>query len=317
MSPDDLMELQGMTEDTAAAILDWIDEDDLVRDLGAEKGYYGQLASPYEPRNGWIRSLLELELVAGVEAQDVRGEDWNLNGRLDPNEDDGDATWPPDDGDGRLDAGWSAVVTAESVDEGLGESGEARLDLVAADEGQLMARVDGIEPLQARVILDYARRDGTRVEDLIATPLQAIAQSVPGLGAPANAVPNLNGDQLQGLLDETTVNDPDGGPVPGRLNINAAARETLDYVTAIQPGLADQMIFTRDSRPNGYESLLDLLEVVPLGALPGLSLYIDVRSTSFVVSARGRDVGTGIEVDLVATIERTALPIVISELRVR
>ncbi len=317
MTLDDLMELPGMSEDMAAAILDWVDEDDLVRDLGAEKGYYGQLASPYEPRNGSIRTLLELELVAGVEAADVRGEDWNLNSRLDPNEDDGDATWPPDDADGELDAGWSAIITAGSVDEGLAVSGEPRLDLVAADEGQLMSRVDAIEPLQARVILDYARREGTRVEDLIATPLQAIAQSVPGLGAQPEAVPNLNGEQLQGLLDETTVIDPDGPPPPGRLNLNAADRETLEYLTAIQPGLADQLIFARDSRPDGFESLLDLLEVVPLGALPGLSRYIDVRSVSFVVSARGRDVGTGIEVDLVATIERTSLPIVISELRVR
>ena len=34
----------------------------------------------------------------------VRGEDWNLNGRLDPNEDDGDISYPPDNSDGKLDA---------------------------------------------------------------------------------------------------------------------------------------------------------------------------------------------------------------------
>ncbi|MEO1130202.1 MAG: hypothetical protein AAFX05_10925 [Planctomycetota bacterium] len=317
MSFDDLMELVGMTEDTAAAILDWIDEDDLVRDLGAEDGYYLQLPSPYEPRNGFIRSLLELELVAGVRSEDVRGEDWNLNGRLDPNENDGDTTWPPDDADGVLDAGWSEFITAESVDVGLGISGEERLLLLDADERQLQARVEGLDPLQARVILDYANREGARVEDLIGTPLVTIAQTVPGLGAPAQSVRELEEDQLQTLIDETTVRDPDDGPAPGRLNINTIEREVLDYVTSLSAGQADQLIFVRDSRPEGFVGLLDLLNIIDPGTLVELSRILDTRSNAFVVTARGRDINTGIEAEIIATIERTSLPIVITELTVR
>ena len=317
MTMDDLMELEGMSEDTAAAIGDWIDEDDLVRELGAEKGYYGQLPSPYEPRNGWIRSLRELELVAGVDAQYVRGEDWNLNGRLDPNEDDRDATWPPDDGDGELDAGWSAIITAESIDEGAAYSGGERLNLLFADERELLSRVEELEPLQARVIMDYANRPDVRLEDLISTPLSLVAASVVGLGAPPGAVTNLNGDQLAKLLEETTIFDPDEGPVPGRVNVNTVDRETLGYMTSVPAGLADQIVFVRDARPEGFVSLLDLLDVMGPQALTQLSIFLDVRSTAFVVSARGRDVNTGIEVDVVATIDRSTLPIVITELSVR
>lgn len=317
MTMEDLMELPNMSEDTAAAILDWIDEDNSVRELGAEKGYYAQLPSPYEPRNGWIRSLRELELIAGVRAEDVRGEDWNLNGRLDPNENDGTATWPDDNADGRLDAGWSQWITTESVDGGLAYSGRERLDLLLADERELLGRVEGLEPLQARVILDYVRREGSRIEDLISTPLQALATQVVGLGAPPQAVTNLDNDQLDALLSETTVYDPDEGPVPGRLNVNTADREVYDYITAIPSGLADQLVFLKDTRAEGFASLLDLLDVIPAPSLTQLSIFLDVRSTSFVVNARGRDVNTGIEVDLTATIERTGLPIVISELSVR
>ena len=317
MSQEDLMELPNMSEDMAAAVLDWIDEDDFVRELGAEKGYYSQLPSPYEPRNGPIRSLQELELVAGVRAEYVRGEDWNLNGRLDPNENDGDATWPNDNADGKLDAGWSEWITTESIDEGLAYSGEARLDLLTADERALLARVEELDPLQARVVVDYARRQGARLEDLISTPLAALATQVVGLGAPAASVANLDGDQLGKLLEETTLLDPKEGPVPGRLNVNTADREEYDYITAIPSGLADQIVFMRDSRPEGFTSLLDLLELVPPQTLTQLSIFLDVRSTSFVVSARGRDVNTGIEVDLVATIDRTHLPIEISEMSVR
>lgn len=317
MTQDDLMELPNMTEDMAAAILDWIDEDDSVRELGAEKGYYAQLPTPYEPRNGPIQSLRELELVAGVRPEYVRGEDWNLNGRLDPNENDGDATWPDDNADDKLDAGWSEWITTESVDEGIAYSGDARLNLLTADEKALLARLEELDPLQARVIIDYARRQGARLEDLISTPLVALATQVVGLGAPPTAVANLTGDQLGKLLEEATLYDPDDGPVPGRLNVNTADREEYKYIPEIPSGLADQIVFARDSRPEGFTSLLDLLDVVSPQTLTQLSIFLDVRSTSFVVSARGRDVNTGIEVDLVATIDRTGLPITISEMSVR
>src|SRR5690606_34114570 len=66
MTAESLMLLPYMTEDVADAILDWIDEDDDARPLGAEAGYYATLRNPYEPRNAPIRSLQELELIAGV-----------------------------------------------------------------------------------------------------------------------------------------------------------------------------------------------------------------------------------------------------------
>jgi DNA uptake protein ComE-like DNA-binding protein len=317
MSFDDLMELPGMSEDQADAILDWIDEDSIVRELGAEKGFYSQLPSPYEPRNGFIRSLAELELVAGVDPLDVRGEDWNLNGRLDPNENDGDASWPPDDQDDTLDAGWSEFLTTESVDISLAASGQPRLDLFDADERTLMQRVENLELLQARVIIDYARRDGVRLEDLISSPLQLLATTVPGLGAPPGAVVNMTPDQIADLLNETTILDPALGPIPGRVNINTVDRRTLDFVTAISAGLADQIIFARDSRPEGFVSIVDLLGIVPAPALTQLSFFIDVQSNAIVVSSRGRDVNTGIEVDMVATLHAGTLPITITELSVR
>jgi len=317
MSFDDLMELPNMSEDRADAILDWIDEDSIVRELGAEKGFYSQLPSPYEPRNGFIRSLPELELVAGIDPKDVRGEDWNLNGRLDPNENDGDASWPPDDEDDTLDAGWSEFITTESMDEGLALSGEQRLDLVEADERQLQLRVRDLDMLQARVVIDYAKRAGVRLEDLISTPLPMIAQSVAGLGAPPNSVPPLTADQVTDILNETTIADPGLGPIPGRVNINTVDRRTLDFITAISAGTADQLIFARDSRPEGFVSILDLIGTLPAIAVTQISFFLDVKSNALVVSSRGRDVNSGIEVDLVATIDSSARPIVISELSLR
>ncbi len=48
------------------AILDWRDEDDLVRIDSAEKDYYSALPKPYAPRNGDFKAPTELLKVRGI-----------------------------------------------------------------------------------------------------------------------------------------------------------------------------------------------------------------------------------------------------------
>lgn len=322
MTFDDLMLLPGMTEDAADAILDWIDADDDVTGLGAESGYYSTLPSPYEPRNAPLRSLMELDLVAGVDPLDVRGEDWNLNGRLDPNENDGDASWPPDNADGVLDAGWSAIVTTASVDWGLSASGQERLNLRMATAEDLVGRFPWMTPTQADVLLGFAGGSDARLQTILSTTLRTLAQQQ---GLPAAAVQNLDLDQLAEVWGEVTLFSREDGPRPGRLNVNTVRRETLDYLAVfsdtVGAGLADSIIFTRDSRGLGFTSIVELLEVPLISGnrsrLAELAEYLDVSSNAYVVTSRGRDDRTGIEVEIVATIERTALPIVISEILYR
>ncbi len=82
-----LMSLPGMTEDTAAAILDWLDEDDETTEPnGAEADYYEGLESKYSPTNGQILSIEELLLVRGVTPDLLFGADSNRNGMLDADE---------------------------------------------------------------------------------------------------------------------------------------------------------------------------------------------------------------------------------------
>ncbi|HYD00522.1 MAG TPA: hypothetical protein VEB22_04790, partial [Phycisphaerales bacterium] len=156
MTQADLMLLPDMTEDIAAAILDWIDADEDVRDAGAELESYGGLLSSYKPRNAPMRDIRELELVRGVLPEYVRGEDWNLNGVLDPGEDDGDLSWPPDNADGVLNAGWSEFITAASVDGGLAPDGSEKVDLTTA-EPTAVAQAVGCDDTQATVITTWAQ----------------------------------------------------------------------------------------------------------------------------------------------------------------
>ena len=81
-----LLNLPNMDESTADAILDWIDPDDSVRDLGAESEYYQGLQPPRRPRNGLPPSLEELLLVKGVTREKLFGVDLNANFAVDSSE---------------------------------------------------------------------------------------------------------------------------------------------------------------------------------------------------------------------------------------
>ena len=109
-----LMYLPDMTEEVADAILDWIDDDETLRLYGAESDYYTSLDPPYESRNGALESIDELLQVAGVTADLLYGEDANRNGKLDPNENDGDTNAPFDNSDGLLQPGWAAFLTVNA-----------------------------------------------------------------------------------------------------------------------------------------------------------------------------------------------------------
>ncbi|MEI8214194.1 MAG: hypothetical protein WCI02_18765, partial [Planctomycetota bacterium] len=83
---DLLLALPGMTEQTADAILDFIDTDEDVREFGCERDYYAQLPNPYAPTNGPLTSIEQLLLVRGVTPYLLFGMDQNRNGVLESSE---------------------------------------------------------------------------------------------------------------------------------------------------------------------------------------------------------------------------------------
>lgn len=106
-----LLALPGMTPDLVDALLDYRDADSTPRAAGAEQDYYDQLASPYTIANGPFTTVEELLKVKGFTASILFGEDANLNGILDDNENDGDERFPPDDRDGTLNRGLRGGLT--------------------------------------------------------------------------------------------------------------------------------------------------------------------------------------------------------------
>lgn len=171
-----LLNLPGMTPDVVDAIVDWRDDNDDVEGMGAERDYYSNRSMGYRPRNGSFRSIAELELVAGAWPENVRGEDWNLNGRLDPNEDDSTRSFPKDKPDGKLDAGWSGYLTARSKQSATSTAGETKLAMKGADAESLTKRL-GVTQEQAQAIVTYGNQANARPENLISTPLSQLSAS--------------------------------------------------------------------------------------------------------------------------------------------
>jgi len=319
MTSADLLTFIDMGEDVADAILDWIDEDEDTRELGAESGFYlSSKGFRYEPRNAPMRSLQELELVAGADALLIRGEDWNLNGVLDPNEDDGDLSWPPDNADGVLDGGWSENLTTYSVDGGLSLTGEPKLDLRTADVGDIAKRAD-LDKDQADAVAAWAARSDATMVDFLTRDLRTLATQA-GASQSARQSRAMTDDQLAFLFDECTLvstSVPDNKI--GKLNINTCSKETLEHVAGIDATLADVIILERDSRGQGFLSIIDLLQVPAISRqrLATLYPYLCVRSNVYVVNCKGRDANTGMQVEMTAVLDRSALPITIKDLIIK
>ncbi len=162
--------------------------------------------------------------------------------------------------------------------------------------------------------------------DYIRTPLAQL-QSQSGSGNDTTTfgfnsspqVASLSDEQLTKLLDTCSIGPIPAGVIPGRLNINTCERETLEMLPDIPPELVDEIIAERDTRPDGFASIIELAEVQGMSRTRLAQIYdlLTVRSNVIEATVRGRDVATGIEVEIVVTIDRSSVPAVIKEFRVQ
>ena len=305
------------------AIEDWIDEDDEPGEFGVERDYYLSLDARYEPRNGPLHSVAELELVAGINPDEIRGEDWNLNNRLDPEERDGDELLPLDDGSDSLEGGWAAMLTVRSVRGGATDSGEPRIWLRNADATELIDRFAyfGLEllPEKADSIIGMAREQDFSLDTLVAALGQVSGDpggegddTTTGTGIDTTLTP----DEVAIVLAECTVEVPHR-PAFGRLNINTVSADTLYAMLVGQERLVENLLALRTQRASGLTSVVDLWSLPdadPEG-ISQLTQFFDTRSNVFTITSRGFSQATGQESEIVVTVDRSSLPVRILEVR--
>lgn len=105
------LEKLGMGREQIDSLLDWIDADGDARAEGAEDEFYRRRQPPHRCKNRPLEVLEELLWVRGFTFADYLGEDADHDGELDPCEDDGTLSAPPDNADGRLQPGWVDRLT--------------------------------------------------------------------------------------------------------------------------------------------------------------------------------------------------------------
>lgn len=129
------------------SLLDWREQGDTPRTNGAKTAYYATMIPPYTCKGNKFSTVEELLLVRGFTAWVVYGEDYNQNGLLDPNEDDGSESFPPDDANGILFRGVAPFFTVWSQEANNTGENRPRIYLNMEDldklQEKLQTEIDG------------------------------------------------------------------------------------------------------------------------------------------------------------------------------
>ncbi len=290
---DMLQMLPGMTPELAASIVTWRSAGS-SQTGGASDSTYARLDPPYRCKHAPFETVEELRLVYGMTTDLLYGEDINLNGVLDPNEDDGDVLLPTDNRDGRLDPGIFEYVTVYTREPNTGRTNvnnpqqlalllEAKLGVQRANEilARLGAAPGGTQPrppaqgaqpgggtqaapgaqpgtIQVSTVLEFYVMSGMAIEEF-----EQIANDITASGA----------QYIEGLV-----------------NVNTAPEAVLACIPGIGPQNAPALVAYRQSHPDRLSSVAWVVEV--LGAQNALlaAPYITTRSYQFTadIAAVGR-----------------------------
>ena len=262
----DALELEGMDENLAAAIIDWQDRNSRIRPGGAESAYYLSLDTPYQIKNRDLETVGEMLYVRGVSEDQFLGEDTNRNYRLDPNEDDGNANPPDDNADGKLDRGFIDHFTVYSDDPGVSDSGRNKvtLDIKSSPQqfGQLrnfLVSQLGEERGQELAEASFNKTATAGKNETFASVLEFFVET-----KATNAEFELVHDGLKRLDNDDNLE--------GLIDVYHASEEVLSTLPGLDPGDARALI---NGRPE-----LDADEPIP-----NISWVVDVLGEEKAIAA--------------------------------
>lgn len=248
---DMLVALPRMTPQLAAAIIDWRDADDTVSDDGgAETDTYARMNPAYRAKNTNYESVAELRMVAGMDLDILFGEDGNLNGLLDKNENDSETAMPFDNRDGRLDPGLMEYFTVftriPTVGTNINDATQMTAllqtffgnDVATQVANNLRAGGNGAGGGGGQGGGGAQGQGGGQTYNM-ANMLQFYFQS--GLTAQQMA-------QIEGFLVCTNATN-------ALININTASEQVLSCITNIGYDLAPTMIAYRQSNPSQLNTI--------------------------------------------------------------
>lgn len=249
--------LPGMTDDLAAAIVAW-------RTAATSTGATTSTSSS-TVKGGPFESIEELALVSGATREILYGEDANMNGVLDANEDDGSKSLPEDNSDGKLDPGILEYVTVFSRESNKQTDGTtnriniANLQQVTQDITTLLD--DKLGSGRAEKILPLVSAG---------PPMQSVLEFYTRAKGD-----NFSEDDFGKIAYELTVVDPaTKTTIEGLINVNTASETVLGFVLGTDN--ASKLVAARASRTvadTNYAWIVDVL-AIPNLLPPTLSVSV-------------------------------------------
>jgi type II secretory pathway component PulK len=242
---DDLEQLPNMTEALASAIVDWRDSDSNVTNSdGAESDTYEEHDPPYEAKNADFESIDELLLVHGMTTTLLYGEDVNRNGVLDPNENDGDKSWPPDNADGVLDCGFSEYLTAWSKEPNTAPDGTAKIDLTGSSaETELTNLItERLGSSTATTVVAAVSSKLSSIKSLLAFYLDSGLSSTDFAQIEPYLTVNSSTSSGSAAGGSTTGSSDSKA---GLVNVNTASATVLACLPGMSSSLAQQLVSAR------------------------------------------------------------------------
>jgi type II secretory pathway component PulK len=255
--------LPRMTPELAAAIIDWRDSDSTVSQGGAETETYQRLQPAYSCKNAPFETVDELRLVMGADLDTLYGEDANLNGILDLNENDGNILPPFDNRDSRLDPGILDFVTVYS-----------------RQPTDNRTNVNSRQDLSAALQLKFST---TRANEILAK----FPQGGPRGGGGNATMTNLlmfyyqSGMTLDEFNQVATLLTVTNAPIEGLININTARVEVLACIPGIGTDNAQSLVSYRQSSPDKLTSVAWVTEVLSRENALKAAPYITTESYQF------------------------------------
>ena len=260
-----LMQLPGMTEAMADAILDWLDADDQTREFGAENEYYQTLDRPYRAANAVPKQLSELLFVKGVTRSLLMG---TSPGSVATNQST-QALTPSIDANGDLasntaatiGAGWVQYLTVHSAELNQNRQGQPRISLNSTSLTELEQQLTAVLPENmARYIL-LARIYGLTIS---AEPVSGVEPSAaPYASSMVAAFPIAS---LADLINSTVQISSATGPIVVQSPMQSSSPE----FATLMAGVFDSTTVTPESVVYGRIDLQTATEIV-LKTIPGIT----------------------------------------------
>ncbi len=277
--------LPRMTTDLAAAIQDWRDADSTVTQGGAESETYARMKPAYSCKNANFETVDELRLVAGMDWTVLYGEDANLNGVLDMNENDGETSLPEDNKDGRLDRGLLDFVTVYSKESNITTNGTTRTNInnAAAFSSLLTEKLSAARAqaimLQANLIAagggggrgGGGRGGGGGGGAAQTTTYSNLLQFYVNSG--------MTETEFDEIADEITASNSQY--TQGLINVNTASAEVLACIPGVGVDNAQTLVAYRASNPDKLLSIAWLSNVLTRQQCTQAGPYVTVHSYQF------------------------------------